>query len=169
VILPYAQIDGPQTRISPRIEADHDRAATLIADIANLVLVRMADGEKQIPQALAKALVEHRITHHVIPTDRGMSVAVKAEKYRDIPAMVTDTIAARALPARLSRGQWALVSAVGQRVGQPEITARAEKALQRADITPSGTAVGSMSISYLVRDTERKPAVVALHKELIRS
>jgi aspartokinase len=95
--------------------------------------------------------------------------AVRPQKYRDVERMVRDVIGSRRVEARLNSNDFALVSVVGEslRLRLDAWDEQAERVLVDAGIELLGSNRDDISLSYLVREEDRKKAVECLHRQLV--
>lgn len=169
VVRNYTRGEGPTTLVSSSGERSYGREVTAIADLANLILLRLK-GAARLESRVSGMLDEHRINHQALAPQGGkISFAIKREKYRDIQVMVQDLLEAKALPGTISRWSWGLVSVIGEgiRDDRERIRGQMEKILRQEGVAPGRITEGEISLSCLVREKDRRRVVAELHKQFI--
>ena len=98
-----------------------------------------------------------------------MRFAVRPLKYRDVEQIVGEVLESRQAGAKIDAGGFALVSLVGEALRQRLDAWAAEVAriLAGAEVEVHGASRDEISLSYLVREEDRRKAVEHLHQELV--
>jgi len=156
------------TRISPETDRPSGRRVTGTADLTNLVVFDVVSDNPRLGRQLGESLAMNRLNSHEVSTEDGrVRFAVKAEKYRDVPAMLDHIFYDRDLKAEITPDDWALISVVGEGVrgGVGALHDDADAVLKAAKVETFGEIEGPLSLSYLVREGDRKRALARLHEE----
>jgi aspartokinase len=95
---------------------------------------------------------------------------VRPLKYRMVESLVRQVLASRRAEAEIVASDFALVSVAGEglRGRLDHWGERAERVLADCDIEVFGRAREEISLSWLVREEQRRRAVTELHKTLLQ-
>ena len=158
------------TRVSPDTDRPSGRRVSGTADLTKLIVFDVVSDNPRLGRQLGETLAMNRLNSYEVSADVGhVRFAVKSEKYRDVPAMLDHVFYDRGLEAKISEDDWALLSLVGEgiRGGVGALHDDADAALKAAGIETFGEIEGALSLSYLVREEDRRPALVKLHEEFV--
>jgi len=164
--------DDPGTIIDGESPAERVRLVTGVADLPDLIAFTVADGSERAHRRIGELLSQARLNFHAITVrDGAWQFAVKREKYREVREVAAAMLQPRGLEPLFEDGQWALVTLVGEGLhGKVEETvARATELLAAAGIHVEGEIRNALSCSVLVREEQRKDAILTLHDEFIVS
>ena len=141
--------------------------ATAVADQADLLVFTAHSDSPRLGGQLAERMDRDRLRHFQLTDDPGRTrFAVKQEKYRNVPRLLEQMFFERSLKAEISRSAWALVSIVGEGLrGEMETADRLARKALGAEV--AGTLSSEISLSYLVPEEQRKPAVLDLHQRFV--
>jgi len=161
---------SPSTRIGSHVQSPRDDRVTAVVDQPRLLVFDLDKASKRLALQIAERLERHRLTFYEVTTEAaGVRFAVRPVKYRDVERTVREIIAQRGAKAVVSSGDFALVSLVGEALRQrlDAWAVQAEGILAKAGVGVHGTNRDDISLSYLVREADRRKAVECLHRELI--
>ena len=158
------------TRIAPETNLPSGRRVTATADLTKLIVFDVVSDDPRLGRQLGEALAMNRLSSYEVSAATGrVRFAVKAERYRDVQAMLDHVFYDRGLKAKINEDDWALISLVGEgmRGGVPALQGDADAALKAAKIETFGEIEGPLSLSYLVREADRRRALARLHEEFV--
>jgi aspartate kinase len=170
VLIKNFATDAEGTEISGDTEGRALREVTGVADVGNLFVFTVPRTTARLAAQLSEDLQRDRLAHWEIASDPDKILfAVRREKYRDVGLVIGHILFDRDLKAEISEQQWGLVSLVGQGMQgrSREVGERAHQVLQRAQVQVAGAIEGEISVSYLMKEADRKKAVRILHGEFI--
>ena len=170
VVRNYRNPADPGTLIHVEVPADRARLVTGVADMSNMTVFCIADGNERAHRRIGELLAQARLNYQVLPVrDGSWKFAVKREKYREVADVVRGMLAPRGQEPLFEDGRWALVTIVGEglRDRVEEIAPRANDVLASAGLEVEGEIRDALSYSVLVREEQRKDAILALHGEFI--
>ena len=156
------------TRISSETERPSGNRVSGTADLTKLIVFDVVSDNPRLGRQLGEALALNRLNSYEVSAEAGrVRFAVKSEKYRDVPAMLDHIFYDRDLKATISQDDWALISLVGEgiRGGVGALHEDADAVLKAAQVETFGAIQGPLSLSYLVREADRRRALARLHEE----
>lgn len=166
----FREADSPATEVGAPLGYTTDDRATAVVDQPRLLVFDLEPGNPRLSQQIGERLERARLTFYQVRTPETKArFAVRPLKYRDVESIVRGVLADRGIPASINASDFGLVSVVGEALRQRIETwaDKAEAALSNQGIAVHGSAVGDISVSYLVSEEHRKKAVGSLHNALV--
>ena len=166
----YRNAEDPGTIIDSTTPLDPGRLVTGIADMPSMAVFTVEECTERGARRIAELLAQVRLNHQVVPVHDGTwKFGVKREKYRGVSDIINRMLKSRGMRVQFEEGQWALVTLVGEglRGRVAELAARARDILQSTGIAVEGEIHDILSYSVLVKETQRKTAIIALHEAFV--
>ncbi|HEY3377281.1 MAG TPA: aspartate kinase [Armatimonadota bacterium] len=162
----------PGTIIASHQTDDTSRFVTGVADMPSLAVFTAKDSTERMNRRIGELLAQARLNYQVVPVrDGSWKFGVKREKYRSVSEVVATLLKSRGMQPTFEEGQWALVTIVGDglRGRVAEVAPRVKNLLHGEGIPVEGEICDALSYSVLVKETQRKEAIIALHDAFITS
>jgi aspartate kinase len=170
VVRNYRKPEDPGTSINTTEPTNVQRVVTGIADIQSMAMFTVKDCDERIARRIGELMVQARLNHQVVPVNDGSwKFGVKREKYRSVSEIINNMLKSRGMHPHFGEGQWALVTLVGEgmrgKVG--EMANSTKDVLLTQEIAVEGEIRDTLSFSVLVKESQRKAAIIALHETFI--
>jgi aspartokinase len=161
---------SPGTRIGVSSASGRDERATAIADQARLLVYDLQVRTQREALQVKEWLDRWRLTYYELESaGNEVRLAVRPFKYRDVTAIVEEILSKRAIAHSVNKGDFALVSVVGEALrGRLSTWAEESNAvLAKGGVEVHGRNQGEISLSFLVPEAQRAEAVGLLHERLV--